>query len=83
MRGIVIFKKLQQETRFMLIYCAWCGRYQGATPAQGHQLRLNCCDIDTSGICPTCLGRYLSGDSVDPSVDLAAAFPAQIFPPEH
>jgi rubredoxin len=44
----------------MLRYCAWCGAYQGATPAAGHQIRANVCEIDTATICPACLSRLLT-----------------------
>jgi hypothetical protein len=44
----------------MLKYCAWCGAYQGATPAAGYQIRANICEIDTTTICPSCLPRLLT-----------------------
>jgi len=43
----------------LLRYCAWCGEYQGATSAQGHQIRKNICEIDTTTICAACLDQYL------------------------
>ncbi|WP_291316120.1 hypothetical protein [Desulfuromonas sp.] len=41
----------------MLRYCAWCGEYQGATSAKGHQIRKNVCELDTATICPSCMDR--------------------------
>jgi len=46
-----------REGKRMLRYCAWCGTYQGATAARGHQIRKNVCEIDTTTICRTCLDR--------------------------
>ncbi len=60
----------------MLIYCAWCGNYQGSTPARGHQIRPNICEIDTSTICPPCLEKFIQSSSTTP-VALAAALPAE------
>ncbi|RME39832.1 MAG: hypothetical protein D6794_03190 [Deltaproteobacteria bacterium] len=39
----------------MLRYCGWCGTYLGANRAQGYQIAVNLCAIDTTGICPACL----------------------------
>ncbi|BCR03394.1 hypothetical protein DESUT3_04630 [Desulfuromonas versatilis] len=46
----------------MLKYCGWCGKYQGVVEAQGHQIRKNLCEIDTTTICPPCLARVTQGE---------------------
>lgn len=43
----------------MLKYCAWCGTYQGAIPAEGYQIRRNVCEIDTATICGACYDKML------------------------
>ena len=43
----------------MLKYCAWCGKYQGATKGEGHQIRKDVCEIDTATICPSCMTNIL------------------------
>lgn len=44
----------------MLRYCAWCNEYQGAVAGEGHQIRKDLCEIDTSTICPRCRERLLA-----------------------
>lgn len=41
----------------MLKYCAWCGEFQGAKAGEGHQVRKNVCEIDTTTICPNCFAE--------------------------
>jgi hypothetical protein len=43
----------------LLKYCAWCGKYQGATKGEGHQIRKDVCEIDTATICPSCMTNIL------------------------
>jgi hypothetical protein len=60
----------------MLKYCAWCGIYQGATPAAGYQIRANVCEIDTATICPPCLAKLLAtpeDDHSPPSLEICRA----------
>jgi hypothetical protein len=52
----------------MLKYCAWCGKYQGATPGAGYQIRQNVCEIDTATICTVCLSRLTKETSTGISV---------------
>jgi hypothetical protein len=43
----------------LLRYCAWCGEYQGAIEGEGHQIRKDVCEIDTTTICSACLDLLL------------------------
>jgi hypothetical protein len=43
----------------LLRYCAWCGEYQGELKGEGHQIRKDVCEIDTSTICSLCLELLL------------------------
>lgn len=47
----------------MLRYCAWCDKYLGAKPGEGHQIRPNRCEVDTASICPACRERHLEETS--------------------
>ena len=51
----------------MLRYCAWCNEYQGAVAGEGHQIREDLCEIDTSTICPRCRERLMA--SVEKKLD--------------
>lgn len=56
----------------MLRYCAWCGIYQGSTPAAGYQIRKDVCEIDTATICPSCLSRLMeTTQEDDPLISIA------------
>jgi hypothetical protein len=50
---------MHREGARLLTYCAWCGNYQGPKAGQGHQIRKNVCEIDTTTICPDCLTELL------------------------
>jgi hypothetical protein len=44
----------------VLRYCAWCNEYQGAIAGEGHQIRADLCEIDTTTICPACRDRLIA-----------------------